>query len=251
MDRAEILHEAIIGHRAVIEERYRYGRIIEEYDVPHTFTQERLDPISTFFLEYIYPDTDRRKEIDEAFASLDHHIDHPEHLGRIVMDSASLLFKFGRHLPKIFKAGLSALRSFRAAARIEGLIADKAIEVGERPPYTADAVKTLMSQLPPTALDELVDKGIVLFDVLVDRRLVDRIVRVISHLADKMRARPGVYAPEEIRGMELGQEIITQCMNAFYKFDKREQQDLISLIEEIERDAMEDIKKMNTSPDHI
>ncbi|MFK7979352.1 MAG: hypothetical protein AB8G86_05190, partial [Saprospiraceae bacterium] len=51
-------------------------------------------------------------------------IQQPKKLLRILLDSGRLIFKYGRHLPKILNAGLKALRSFRTATQFENLACD-------------------------------------------------------------------------------------------------------------------------------
>ena len=244
MEYGELLKEAIKGHRLLIGERYAYRRLDELYEFGPALTEERLTQIKDFVLEYVYPDIAGREELEEAFSSLDDHVKHPEHLGRILLDSASLLFKYGRHIPKIMRAGMMALKSFRAASKIEKLIADTAFEKGSKAPFSPGDIQSIMSLLPHKELDNLVDSGVVLFDVLVDRKLVGKIIEMIDHLIKKMQSRPNVYSANEVKGMQLGHQIIRQCSDLFYQFSESEQKELVQLITEVERDAIEHIKEM-------
>lgn len=244
MEYPDILKEVIKGHRALISERYAYERIEEMYELSSAFTEERLTQMKDFVLEYVYPDSSGREEIEDAFSSLDEHIKHPEHLGRIVIDSAGLIFKYGRHLPKIMRAGILALKSFRAASKVEKMITEKAMDIDQDPPYSATQIQTIMSSLEHKELDHLVESGVVLFDVLIDRKLVYKIIEVINDLIQKMESRPNVYSAQEVQGMQLGYKIISQCTELFYQFSEEEQKDLVALITEIEQDAMEEIKTL-------
>lgn len=242
MEYREVLKEAIKGHRQLINERYAYQRLADLYELDPAFTEHRLTQIKDFVLEYVYPDVAGREELEEAFSSLDEHIKHPEHLGRILLDSAGLLFKYGRHIPKIMRAGIMALKSFRAASKIERSIADSAFASQKEAPFSPRDVQSIMSFLPHKELDHLVNSGVVLFDVLIDRKLVGKIIEVINHLIEKMKSRPNVYSAEEVKGMQLGQQIISKCSGLFYQFSESEQRELVQLITEVERDAIEEIK---------
>lgn len=239
-----ILNGIIEGHRRLLFERYDYDRIASQYELPPSFTIEKVGPLRTYFLEYIYPTIERRQELDDAFASLDSHIRQPEKLGRIVLDSASLLFKYGRHLPKIFRAGFKALQSFRSASKIEQMLAQKATESDRLPPYSAMDIRLLLTHIGSDQLHHLVDTSVALYDILFDHRLVTKIIEVIDHLISKMRKHPGVYSKEEIYGMELGRTIITEGDALISRLNPEEQQFFKTLIEQIERDAIKEIERL-------
>jgi len=241
--RKEILDNTIIGHRILINERYQYQTLIKNYKLPVWLTEERIDDLRNYFLEFVYPSIERRAELDDAFESLDNHIRNPQHLLQIFLDSGSLIFKYGRQLPKILMAGLKAMTSFKSASRLERKMAEVAEKENTPFPYSSKTIEYLMSKISRKYIDDLLDSTTSLYEILNDQKLVDKIISVVNSLIDKMAAKRNVYSDSEIRGIELGRDIILGSKNLFYQFPKEERDQLIMIIQDIERDAVEIIYK--------
>lgn len=241
MEHDPLLNSIIEGHRAVIEERYEYLRVKERYHPPVWVTEETVKDLRAYFMDYIYPSVADREEINEAFHSLDDHIKHPEHLLRILIDSGSLIFKYGRHLPKILRAALKALHSFRTASQVEEKLAKVAIYHKVAPPFSTEDIQKMISKVPRNIMDDLVESSMELYDVLFDEKLVKNILDIVVELIKKMKKRPEVYSNHEVKGMQLGQSIIQGGFKLFSSFDKDQQQILIETIGRIERDAVDDV----------
>lgn len=130
MNKEIILDEIILGYRNLIKERYQYSILKENYDFPKTITEENVIDIKNYFLTYIYPDLNQRAILNDAFKTLDDFIKYPQKLLNLVVDSFQLIFTHGKHLPKIFNAGLKAIKSFRGATKFENAIVKKGLEKG-------------------------------------------------------------------------------------------------------------------------
>lgn len=241
MNKRKSRDEIITAYRKLIEDRYSYVKLSTLDELPSTFTEEKIKRIREYFLSNIYPDPSKRKEIDKAFAQLDNHIKHPQQLLKIVADSASLIFKYGRHLPKILKAGIRALRSFRSAARFENDLAEQAIKLDYEPPYSHSQIKSLIRSLERSQVDAFIEEGKSLFEILYERKLVKKIIDVVQHLIDKMEKRPNVYTEDEINGFKIGRNIIVEGDKLFESLDKDEQAALLDFVIDIEQKAIEDI----------
>ena len=236
-----IKEEIIEGYHRLIKDRYQYDKILSRYGLPESITPERFDQLKQYFLYQMYPSVEKRRELDEAFASLDEHLRHPDHMIRIMIDSASLILKYGRHLPKILKAGFKALQSFRTVTRLEGKLQHIAEQSENVPPYTADDIRYLMIRLPREEIDAFIEDGLVLFDTIYDRELIRKILEIIDTLIFKMKKRPGVYSPAEVKGMQLGLQVLQEGDLLFQSLNPEEQKILIDFIYRIEKDAIEEI----------
>lgn len=237
----EILNEVIKGYRGVIQDRYQHKTLAKKYDLPDFFNEERITLFREYFLDYIYPPPAKRAELDEAFESLDNYIQQPSKLLRILMDSGRLIFKYGRHLPKILKTGLSALRSFRTANAFEQKLVAKAIELDLPTPYDISEINTLIKALPKSDLEEFIDSSQALFETLHDRVLVKKILEIVEFLIAKMKKRPAVYTAVEIRGLEIGRDIIKNGDLLFDQLPKDGQQQLFELVIKLEREVLEEL----------
>lgn len=237
----EILNEVIKGYRCVIEDRYQHATLKNRYDLPEFFNEERITLFREYFLEYIYPTPEKRAELDAAFESLDGYIQKPAKLLRILMDSGRLIFKYGRHLPKILRAGLSALRSFRQANNFEQKLVEQAIKLETKPPYGKTEINTFIKGLPKADLADFIDSSQALFETLHDRILVEKIIEIVEYLIAKMKKRPKVYSEVEIRGLEIGRDIIKNGDRLFEQLPKEGQHQLFELVIKLEREVLDDL----------
>lgn len=237
----DILAEIITAYRWVIAERYQYDNLTKAHELPASFDAARVDLLRDYFLQQLYPPPEKRAELEDAFDSLDNYIKSPKKLLRILMDSGSLLFKYGRHLPKILQAGIKALQSFIAAAKFEDRLVTAAMTIPLEPPYGKEDIRQMLSTLSEQDIERFIVNNEALFSTLHDRELVAKIVEIISQLLLKMRQHSDLYSPEEIRGLEIGLEIIQEGDALFAQLSKEEQKRIFEVIIAVEREALEEV----------
>lgn len=241
MSRELLSNDIIVGYRNLIEERYQYKDLKEKYDFPETINEKVMDDIKIYFLTYIYPDLEKRAELNEAFNSLDDFIKHPEKLLNLVVDSLKLIFTHGRHLPKIFNAGLKALKSFRGATKFEKTIVQKAIQENSKPPFTTLKINKLIQLLPYKELEEFMKNTETFFNIIYDKELVEKIKEIISYLILKMKQKPKIFSQKEIIGLALALETISKGEEMLNKLTQKDQEILIGFVLRIEKDCLEEI----------
>ena len=243
MDRQthEIWVAIIIAYRKIIEERYHYENIKDRPDFPDSFSEARVDKFRNYFLDYIYPLPQKRDELNEAFESLDDYIKHPNKLLRIIIDSSSLIFKYGRHLPKILKTGIKALQSYRKASLFEERLVKGAMNLNMSPPFAEEDIERLIRNLSLAEIEEFIESSQNLFETLHDRKLVAKIKNIVEQLIGKMKKRPNVYSPAEIKGLEIGAEIIVKGDHLFAELSEAEQKKIFLFIIQLEREVLEGI----------
>jgi hypothetical protein len=236
----EQIHQLIIiGYRQVISDRYTYANLIKVKDIPDTFDEEKISAFRDYFLTYLYPAPERRAELDEAFEQLDSYIKNPTKLLSIIMDSASLLWKHGRHLPKILNAGLKTLKSFRAGNDFEVNLIQAARDLELSPPYSKSDINAMIGSLSPTEIETFMQNSEILFENLHDRNLVLKVEEIITALIKKMKNRPQVYSAAEVRGLEIGYEIIYFGNALFDSLSESHQRLLLEFVIENEREELE------------
>ena len=241
MPQREILKAVIEGYRNTIAQRYQYQLIKNNYKIPETVDKETVDAIRDYFLNYVYPDFEQRTELNDAFESLDNYIKQPEKLLRILKDSFKLIFSYGRHLPKILSAGLKALKSFTAASKFEDALVEEASKSSVNPPFDTEKINGLIAQLSRKEIDDFIEGSRSLFETLHDRALVEKIKEILSQLIRIMRGNPASYSPDEVKGLEIGLEMITKGDALFNKLSKEDQQIAIQLVIDIEKDNLNGI----------
>jgi len=243
MSREETLKEIIAGYRGTIEQRYQYQKLKKKYEVPASINEETVNVLRAYFLDYIYPEYDKRQELNDAFESLDDYSKRPEKLLRILMESVKIILKYGRHLPKVLGAGLKALTSFRAATKFENKLVAEAIKRKIDAPYDQSKINMLIGFLSRKEIEQFIDSVQALFEILHDRVLVGKIKEMLDYLITKMREKPKLYSADEVRGLEIGMEMLNKGDALFKQLTKEDQQNLIHLVIKIERDVLDEIFK--------
>lgn len=241
MPQEHTLKEIIEGYRHTIYQRYQYQDIKDRYSIRESIDEETVHAIRDYFLDYIYPGYDRRMELNEAFKSLDSYIKQPEKLLRMLLDSGKLIFKHGRHLPKILNAGLKAMRSFRVATTFEDALVEEAISKNMEAPFDQTKINTLIRALSRKDIEGFLGSIQSLFEILYDRALLGKIIEILQYLIAIMRKKEGIYSSSEIRGLEIGLEMLKKGEALFHRLAKEDQEYVVQLIVRIETDTLDDI----------
>jgi len=235
------LDHIILAYRKIIHDRYDFASLSSEFILPDSFDEERVHQFRDYFLEFIYPNLEKRAELNEAFESLDSLIKQPQKLLNILMASGRLIFKFGRQLPKLLSAGIKALQSFRAANRFEMRLAELAEEAELEAPYSTPQVDDLVRQLSPKEIDDFIESSQALFETMHDHQLVQNIETLILTLVNKMKAKPKLFSAVEVRGLEIGYEIIHEGFSLLTQIPQADQAVIIDSVIEIERATLKEI----------
>lgn len=241
MNREAILPEIIKGYRASIRERYQYQTIVAHYDLPKAIDKETVNGFRKYFLEYLYPDINKRQELEKAFKSLDDYIKYPQKLIQILFDAGKLVFKYGRHLNKILNAGLKALKSFRAASKFEKIFIEEALNNTIEPPYDLKKINRLISGLSRKEIDDFIETTESLFEILHDKKLTQKILGIIEDIIAVMKNKPTYYSLEQIKGLEFGYLALNEGNRLFNTLNNSDQVTVIALITKIERDRLNQI----------
>ncbi len=241
MEELTPLDHIIIAYRELIDKQYDYENLSQSYDIPESFGADQVNAFRDYFLEYIYPHPDQRKELNDAFSSLDNYIKQPEKLLRLLLDSASLVFKYGRSLPKILSAGIKALKSYRAASQFELRLVQEAKALSMSGPYSNADMRRLIASLPKAEMQAFINSTKQLFETIHDRALVKKIKNIVATLIEKMEKRPVIYSTAEIKGMSIGRDIISKGDSLFASLEPDHQKLLIEMVVNIQLDFLDDI----------
>ena len=241
MPNETILYEIIRAYREIIKERYQYERLQQHFTIPDSINEEQIATLRNYFLTYIYPGLEKRKQLNEAFESLDSYIKNPRKLLQILVDSTSLILKYGRHLPKILKSGIKALRSFRDASKFERLLVAQAVKTKKELPYTQEAIFNFIKEIPRHEIDKFIEGTQSLFQILHDRKQVQKIIEIVAFLIAKMKQHPNNYSDEEVKGLEIGHELIEKGNILFENLGKKNQEQLIDFIVRVETETLDKI----------
>ena len=235
----EILKGVIIGFRKLIYDRYQYDDVVSKYEIPDSFDEERMGLYRNFFLGQIYPHPKNREPLEEAFRSLDNYLTHPDKLLRILFDSAAIVFRHGRSIPRLMGAGIKAFKSFRTATDFEVKLVRKAKSSGKLPPYSSADINSFIVALRKKEIDDFVVNTTNLLELLYDRPLIREIITIMKELIARMKKSRKAYSNAEIGGLEIGLEMLTEGNRLFESLSGVDQRRIIEVVVAIEVDVLE------------
>jgi len=237
-ERKRILNEIILGYRKVISERYDYKNLKTRSDLPKSYSEERSIIFKDYFLDYMYPLVDKREILNEAFESMDNYIKHPEKLLRILIDSSTILLKYGRYLPKILNAGIKALKAFRRTSKFEEILVNQAMLLEYEAPYSKVEIGKLIRAISKKDIKKYMKNIRKLFEIMRDSELVSKILKIVDYIIKIMKNNPNIYSKKEVNGLEIGQEIIIAGDALFKELNKKEQLEIFKFIITMEREIL-------------
>ncbi len=240
-NKEKVLKAIIEGYRNSIEHRYQYQAIVSNFDIPDSIDEKTVANLRSFFLSHVYPEYHKRQELNEAFDSLDDYIKNPQKLIRIVLDTTKLVFKYGRHIPRIAKSGLNALKTFKVASNFENNLVTAALQNDIKPPYSIDKINTLITLISREEIDAFIDSSQSLFQILNDRPLIHKITEIIQYVIGVMKDNPDAYDANQVKGLEIGYNMIFEGDKLFNELNTEDQQNLVDFVTEIEKDNLEQI----------
>ena len=242
MTREQVLAEIIAGYRATILHRYQYQHIRQRYEIPDSITEETVASLRNYFLSYVYPEYEKREELNKAFESLDDYIQHPQKLLKILWSASVLIFRYGRHLRGILNAGLKAMKSFQAATKFEQAFVEEAIKGKMEAPYDLPKIHALINRLPREEIESFIETSQSLFETLHDQVLINKMISVVTYLITVMRKDEHTYSKSQVSALALGLDMLREGNQLFNELTGEDQQQLIHLIIAIERDLLDEIQ---------
>ena len=139
------------------------------------------------------------------------------------------------------KAGIKALKSFRTATKFEQQLVQAALANPMPPPYSIVDINTLIKSLSPKAINQFIDNNKSLFGIMKDRKLVHKIIEIVTYLISKMEESPAVYSAEEIKGLEIGRDIIVKGSQLFDQLSQKELDEVLEFAIQLETDSLNQI----------
>lgn len=227
--------------RKTVEDRYTFENLDRSVTKDKSITKERLDELRDFFLNYIYPDAKSRLILNNAFENLEKHFKNPRHLMDLLGSGISIAFKLGFHFPKALKAAIHTLESFRQAIKFENLLVSEAISKKIKTPISTDDFDKLISRLPRNLVQEFIKSSDELFHMLTDIPLLERSLKIIEELVEKMKSKPDIYDQSDIEGITTGYDILKGGYHLFCDMNSDEKLEIIEFVKEVENRNLERI----------
>lgn len=232
-----LFQELIVMYQKSLQKRYSEENL-KLYPEFRSIPRNTIDRLLHFFLEYLYPEYSKRKELDAAFDALSGFVNHPTKIWGILGNLAMSIFRFGKHFPMALKAGLAALHSYVTAHQFEE---ELVMELDRRENKLSlleseFAMDSLITKVEKKKADAFRKDIGALFNVFSDADLVRKIILIMEDILIKMESKGNLYTLEDRKGITLGVSILKEGRAIFDQMKEEEITLILQAIDTIEED---------------
>ncbi|MCW7470364.1 hypothetical protein [Leptospira kanakyensis] len=232
-----LFQELIVMYQSSLKKRYS-DENLKLYPEFSSIPRSKIDQLLHFFLEYLYPEYSKRKELDAAFDALSGFVNHPTKIWGILGNLALSIFRFGKHFPMALKAGLAALQSYVTAHQFEEeLVMELDRQENQIGLLGSEfAMETLIAKVEKKKADAFRKDIGGLFKVFSDAELIRKIILIMEDILLKMESKGTVYTEEDRKGISLGVSILKEGREIFDEMKNEEITLVLQAIDRIEED---------------
>ena len=228
-------HAVLDAFRGEIEIRYSLDNLREHEalaDIDDAFLVELCD----FLLDNMYPEAERRDELDEAFEHLHGLLRSPSQLKPLVRTALSSMWRLGRHLPRAMSAGLRATEAMREGRKLELQLVEEAGECGLAPGDFAErgALAMTVARIPEQVVEKLVAEVVDLFSVLSDEKTLSVMCEIMEQALGVMEAKPDTYDDPQRLGVALSLEVVRGGLDLFERLNGDQFKRILETVERVE-----------------
>lgn len=228
-------------YRQIIADRYDYAKLTEFKPLPDGITKQTVEQIRDYFLNSIYPEPEKRHELDVAFGYLQSYVHQPAKVWGILGNLTGAIFRFGTMLPAALKTGIVSMEAFSAAKSFEGTMSRAAREAGYSVPLTDNEFMQCLSTLPRHRLDSFAQDVGRLFRSMANTALLSKTVEIMKDVIIKMESKPKLYSKDEIAGIKMGLNIMQKGLELFSKYPEDVKDKMVDYIVEREKLFIDEI----------
>lgn len=239
MPENELKDHLIDKYRQLVADRYDYNLIKDS--LPNHVGKEEVEALRYYFLHYLYPEPDARKELDEAFSYLEGYVTQPKKVWGILGNIAGAIFRFGSMLIDALKAGLVSLDAHVAAKRFEEDLYMAALRGGYDIPLSDEQFRDCMRNIDRRRVERFIDDVGKLFTSMSNTKLLGKTIEIMNDVVAKMESRKRIYTTEEVEGIKLGITILEKGYELFKDFPETTKKAVVAFIVEKEHRFTEEL----------
>ena len=223
-------NDVINKFRDMVAKRYAYDQLSSRFDLPDTIDEDIVKEIKTYFLESIYPEAEKRKELEDAFAGLGSYVRSPRKIWGLLGNMSKAIFQFGRQFPTALKAGMSGLDAFLGAKKFEAEMVEQSLAMEIRIMASDADFEQVMAKLPRKDVDDFIKDVEKLFQIMTNTSLISKTIMILENVVGTMKRKPKIYPQSEIDGILLGKDILEKGYALFSKYDEPTKQLMVDVI---------------------
>ncbi|MCP4122808.1 MAG: hypothetical protein GY751_13740 [Bacteroidetes bacterium] len=216
--------------REMVGKRYEYTSLSERFDLPDAISEEVIAEIEEYFLDSIYPEAQKRQELEEAFAGLGSYVRSPRKIWGLLGNMSRALFKFGRQFPTALRAGMNGLEAFMGAKDFEAQMVHQAHLKVVQGEISDEMFERLMARLEKKDVTKFINDVRKLFKTMTNTTLIHKTIHILDSVVETMNDKKNIYPQKEIDGILLGRSILVGGYELFSKYDEATKQLMVEYI---------------------
>lgn len=222
-------NDIINKFREMVAKRYEFEGLKERFEMPANIDAAVIEEIKTYFLDSIYPEASKRKELEDAFAGLGSYVRSPRKIWGLMGNMSKAIFKFGRQFPTAMKAGISGLEAFMGAKKFEADMVENAKKLNVEV-LDDENFEKVMASLPKKDIERFISDVKKLFKIMTNTSLISKTIAILDNVVETMKKKPNVYPQKEVDGILLGKDILVNGYDLFSKYDEPTKQLMVDVI---------------------
>jgi len=239
-DHLELKYHLINKYRELVSRRY--DELIKNIDKTNlNLGADVAYEIKDFFLSDVYPDPDRRRKLDAAFAELKNFTTNPSLIWGLLGSLPVAIMQFGMQFPAAIRAGLTSLQAYTSAIGFEEAMLHAALEKGFTEPLTDEQFLECLRAIPLKGLNTFINEASMLFITISDTALLTRTINIMKDVIKRMKSKPGLYTADQVDAIEMGLDLMEKGYELMGPYSAETKKDIIALISQNERDFIAEI----------
>lgn len=238
------LKGAIIDtYREQLRLRYLIDNV-RRFDEFKPISDKKIDALRDYFLECIYPPSDHRARLDDAFDRMGDIIRSPRRLLPLMSMAFRTVWKLGARFPSAVSAGAHTLEAYLETRKLEAKLLEYAQKKKITPERVAerDWIIRMVAYVPEKEIVKFRTEVLKLFEHLSDVDLLAATVDIMANSKTLMESRPDLYDEQEMEGFGLGYEVLRRGLQLFQTMKESEFPAIIQGIEAVEIDWYDRLK---------
>ena len=237
----ELMNSLVDSYREIIEERYQYETLKNNFEMPDDVTQEVVDSIRNYFLGYIYPNATDRVRLSAGFDSLKAYASDPGKMFKIAGSLSGAIFKFGFYLPQAIRAALRSWDAYKNAKMLEIELLRSARKMQLSPPISRDQIFDCLREISKPILLKFSEEVLFLFKSFANQTLLNKTVDILDEIIKLMKNNPKTYPEKDVNAILMGRSIIQEGSALLGQYDPELREKIIKTVYAIEMGCLDQV----------
>ncbi|MCL4691389.1 MAG: hypothetical protein KJ060_02630 [Candidatus Hydrogenedentes bacterium] len=209
MSNPKLKHAVIDAYREELRDRYRLDNV-RRFGVLDQIPDKIIDDLREFLLEYVYPGSEERDKLDDAFDRMREITRSPRRMAPLMKSAFKTVWKLGMGFPSAMATASHALEACLEARKFETRMIDFAEREGIAVEDLAErgAVVRVFTSISDSEVAQVREEVLKVIGAMSDVNLLAAAVTIMENVREIADSRPDLYGDRERAGFSMGHEIL-------------------------------------------